>query len=180
MKKAFESYFQKLKALYDEQFSTLPTVAYSDQQNKSLIVSEPDEDGEVQWKPQEQTDPIEWGSIEEKLGFSVCEELKAYYSAYCFLMMSGKLGDCLLNFYPVGATEPIQNAIERNYQDAQYFFPETQIFILGNAKVADDDNYFICYDNSKNKLFCYESDKQEQIPLRYSLSQTIESMEACL
>ncbi|MBO4292720.1 MAG: SecY-interacting protein Syd [Lachnospiraceae bacterium] len=180
MKKAFEKYFQKLDALYDKHFSTLPTVTYSDQLNKSLLVSEPDEDGEVQWKPQEQTDPIEWESIEKELGFSVCDELKAYYSAYFFLMMSGKIGDRLLNFYPIGATEPVQKSIDRNYHDAQYFFPETQIFILGNAKVGDDDNYFICYDNAENKLFCYESVTHEQIPLSDSISQTIDSMEACL
>ena len=180
MKKAFKKYFQKLKRLYEEQFSTLPTVAYSDELNKSLIISEQDEDGEVQWKPLEQTTPIEWELIEEKLGFSMCEELKAYYSAYFFLMMSGKLGNCVLNFYPIGATEPVQKAIDQNYHDAQYFFPDTQIFILGNAKVADDDNFFICYDNVKNKLFCYETDTQSQIPLPGSISQTIDEMEACL
>ena len=180
MKKAFESYFQKLNALYDELFSTLPTVSCSDRLNPSLVVSEPDEDGEVQWKPLEQTSPLEWESIEEKLGFSVCEELKAYYSAYYFLRMSGKLGNCQLNFYPLGAAGPIPETIEQNYKDARYFFPDTQIFILGNARAAGDDSYFIFYDNLENRLFCYENDRQKQFPLGDSISRTIGTMEACL
>ncbi len=180
MKEVLEAYFQRLQKLYSNLFSTLPTVSYSDRLNKSLLVSSPDEDGEVEWKPKIQDSSINWNSIESSLGFPVCAELKEYYSTYSFLALCGKFGECELNFYPINAVEPIPKTIIRNYQDGQHFFPKSQIFIVGNAKVADNDNYFICYDNKTSKLFCYESDTREDILLSYSMKKTINAMEACL
>jgi len=68
----------------------------------------------------------------------------------------------------------------RNYNDAQYTFFATEIFLIGKAVVNDDDNYFIYYDNTTGKLFCYETDTKNEVLLSYSIAKTIESMEAIL
>ncbi len=180
MKEAFDKYFQKLNKKYKKEFSTLPTVSYSEKIDQSLLVSEPDEDREVQWQPKLQEKEIEWDKIEEEIGFAVRDDLKAYYSTYRFFMLSGKKDDRQLNFYAVGAGEPVRVTVKRNYDDGQYFFKKQQIFIIGQAVVAGDDNYFICYDNKTGKLFCYESDTKDKVFLPNSIKEIFDSMEACL
>ncbi len=178
MKDAFDSYFSKLNDYAKEVFGTNPTVTYTDSLNKSCLISEPDEDDEVEWKPVPQKAAVSWKEIEDDLGFVMCDELKAYYSTYAFLMLSGKFGNSLLNFYPVDATEPVVETIKREYEDAQMVFKDSQIFLIGNAIVNEDDGYFIYYDNKSNKLFCYESDTQNEVLLSYSIAKTVGVMEA--
>ncbi|NLA52504.1 MAG: hypothetical protein GX860_10345 [Alcaligenaceae bacterium] len=177
---SFCSYFEKLEALYRTAFGTAPTVAYTDALNKTLLISEPNEEGEVQWKPIKQGFEIDWNSIEAELGFKLCQELKEYYSTYYFLSLNGSFGNCDLYFYPIDGSKQISQIVMQNYKDAQYVFPDTQLFLIGNAVVDDNDNYFIYYDNSTGKLFCHESETGKQILLSYSIAKTISSMEVSL
>lgn len=178
MKKAFEQYFSKLNNYAEEKFGTKPTITYTDELNKELLVSEPNEDGEVEWQPKLQKGSIRWDEIEAEIGFSVCQELKEYYSAYLFLMLYGKFGSSYLNFYPIDDSEPVASVIERAFYDAQEVFSHSQMFLIGNASVDEDDNFFIYYDNKTGKLFCYDAETKREILLSYSITETIDAMEA--
>jgi len=178
MKKAFECYFKKLMDYSIKTYGAKPSCSYTDRLNKALLVSEPNEDKEVEWLPKLQDVLVIWKDIEDKLGFIVCDELKAYYSTYLFLSMAGKFGSGYLYFQPISSQNRIVDTIMQQYKDAQYIFPNTQMFLLGNATINDDDSYFIYYDNSTSKTFCYESDTKKQVLLSYSLAKTIYEMEA--
>ena len=83
-----------------------------------------------------------------------------------------------LYIYPNDGSVTLEDFIYQNYQDAQSVFPGTQNFLIGNAVVAGDDDYFIYVENSTGSVFCFETNKMRKVDLRYSLFEIIESMEA--
>lgn len=178
VKAAFKIYFSKLDLLYSSSFGTRPTVPYTENLEKSLLIGDPDEDGEIQWSPKEQATKTDWSNCERQLGFALCQELKDYYNTFYFIAVSGTFGSSELHFYRIDGTEPLEKVVLRNYSDAQYTFPGSEMFLIGNAVVNDDDSYFIYYDNMTGKLFCYEADTKNEILLSYSIAKTIGSMEA--
>jgi len=119
-----------------------------------------------------------WTVVEENLGFALCEELKAYYSSYLFLSMSGKFGSADLYFQPISSQENLVGIISQQFKDGQNAFPNTQIFLIGNAIINNNDGYYIYYDNVTSKVFCYEMETQKQVLLAYSLIKIIGQMEA--
>lgn len=180
MKRAYEKYFSRLDSLYFETFGTKPTVPYSETCNKKLYIGMPDEDGEIQWAPQEQRNVFEWDNVEREIGFALCQELKDYYNTYYFLSLVGTYEECELHFYKIDGAESLDVIALRNYEDAQCVFPNTECFLIGNASISDDDSYFIYYDNAAERLFCYESDTKKMFRMSQSMTNTIGSMEASL
>ncbi len=180
MKQAFAAYFTKLNRLYNEVFGTNPTVPYSSSLNKVLLVSPPDDEGEVPWQPKEQSQRADWSTIENDLGFILTQDIKEYYNSFFFLQLSGTFGSSELHFYPIDGSRSLDMIINQHYLDGQYVFPNSECLLIGNAVVNDDDSYFIFYDNSKGKLFCFESETKQQILLSYSIAMIIQSMEAII
>ena len=179
-KYAFAAYFNKLNRLYYNTFGTNPTVPYSSSLNKELLISPPDDEDEVPWQPKEQLKKTDWSAIENALGFVLTQDIKEYYNSYFFLQLSGTFGSSELHFYPIDGSRPLDKIITQQYSDGQYVFPNTECLLIGNAIVNDDDSYFIFYDNAKGKLFCFESEKKQEILLSYSIAMIIQSMEAII
>ena len=50
-------------------------MTYTENMNRDLLVSIPDEDDEVEWHPIKQTEDIAWDAIEEGLAIKITEEL---------------------------------------------------------------------------------------------------------
>ncbi|SCX89621.1 MULTISPECIES: SecY-interacting protein Syd [Pseudobutyrivibrio] len=175
---ALESYFKKLNVFFENEFGSLPTVSYTDRLNKKLVVSEPDEDYEVEWQPKEQAENIDWNEVEEKLGFTLCEELKNYYSAYSFLMMAGDYKKAYLDFTPIDATESVVDTIKKAYRDGSFYFPNKQVLLIGGAEIGNNDDYFIFYDNETGKVFCLDDDTKKEVALADTLEEIIAEMEA--
>ena len=55
--------------------------------NCGLVISEPDRDGYYQWQPVEHINPVDFASIESKLGFSLHQDLKTFVSSYYYFML---------------------------------------------------------------------------------------------
>lgn len=180
MKTALEGFFRRLQAFSQSTFGTFPTVCFTDELNRDLIVSAPDEDGEVQWKPVLQKTSVDWKNMEDRLGFRLCPELKEYYSIWSFPVLTGKFGNSTLTFYGINALEGVEKTVLQEYTDAQYVFPNSQIFLLGNAVIHDQDDWFIYFDNKTQKVFCYESDTGKEVLLAYSLAGLFDRMEATI
>ena len=180
IQQAYQKYFEELNALYDRVFGTKPTVPYSEEICQNMLIGNPDDDDEIQWSPRRQSYELDWDNIEEKLGFALNIELKEFYNTFFFLSMSGMFGSAELHFHRIDGSEPVENVILRNYTDAQYFFPGTECFILGNAVINNDDGYFIFFENNTGRLFCFESNTKKEVLLSYSIAKTISSMEASL
>lgn len=177
---AFNNYFEKLNQLYLNTLGTKPTVPFSDSLNKELLSGNTDDEGYIQWNPIKQDKIIKWKNIEEKIGFSICLELKDYYNTFFFLSLTGQYENCELHFYKIDGSESIESIVIRNHNDAKQYFPNDEMFLIGNAIVNDDDSFFIYYDNNSGRLFCYDADMKNELLLSYSIAKTIEKMEAIL
>lgn len=180
MRAAFEAYFGKLTRRYQMDFGTAPTVCYTDNLNKKLLISGPDADGEVEWSPAPFERPVDWNTIEKELGFILSDELKAYYSTYQFLRLSGKFGSALLTFEPIIKEEEVPGLIRRQYANGVHTFPDSQYFLLGDASMNEDDGYFIYFDNESGRLICYDPETRRSYLLAYSIAKIIGTMEACI
>lgn len=180
MKEAFDLYFKKQEALFRKYFGSLPTVCYTDSLNKSLLVSAPNADGEVEWQPRLQTAAVDWGKLESIIGFRIRDELKAYYGTYLFLSLDGKRDGVEMHFLPIGKNKTVEGSVRQNLSDALYTFPGTQTFLLGGACIDGDDGYFIYFDNNTGQVYCYESDTKNRVELGSSLAEIIADMEAIL
>ena len=178
MRKAFDGYFDKLWRFTEKRYGTNPSVTYTENLNKALLISAPDEDDEVEWHPIEQSEDIGWDAVEESLSIKVAEELKAYLGTYYFLTLSGIYDNAFLNFYPIDGALPVGDQVCRAYNDARIVFPSSETFLIGNAVIDDDDSYFIFYDNAANSVFCYDAELDKRVDVRGSLSDIIGGMEA--
>lgn len=178
MKEAFDTYFKKLKELSNSVFERNPITIYIDGMNEKIVDSELDEDGYVEWKPVEQENVVDWSRIEGEVGFSLAKELKAYYSVYSFPLLVGRYEDCNFYFYGVNNTETVEMSVLKARRDGEYYFPESQIFLIGGADVGTDDNYFLFYNNKDNSVFCYESETKRQKKVANSIVEIFNLMEA--
>ena len=178
MREAFDNYFAKLWRFSEKQYGTNPTVAYTENLNKALLVSIPNEDDEVEWRPIKQTEHIGWNAIEGRLAVKISEELKAYFGTYFFLTLSGVYNQAFLNFYPIAGVLPVDDLVHRAYSDSRAVFPGSETFLIGNAVIDDDDSFFIYYDNAVTSVFCFDSELGKRVEMKGSLSDIIGNMEA--
>lgn len=178
MQQAFKIYFCKLEQFSEERYGSRPTISYSEAINKALLLSSPDEDGEVEWAPTLQRETVDWQEIEYQLSFSVCEDLRAFYSTYYFLALEGILDNKTLNLYPIDGSVSISSLVLRHYADAQTFFPGSRCFLIGNAIINDDDSFFIFFDNANQKVFCYEADTKQTVKVAGTIAEIVSTMEA--
>lgn len=180
METSFCNYFRRLQLLYNQEFSTKPTVSYSKELNSKLLIGNPDEDGEIQWLPIKQDQYLNWLLVEQRLRFTLRKEIKEYYNTYFFLVLSGSYKGCKINFYSLDGSKPIEQIIINAFEDAQYVFPQKSLLLIGNAVIDDNDSYFLFFDNDTGNLFCYESETNTKIVLSNSIAEVIGNMEACI
>lgn len=178
MREAFISYFQKLWNFTEKRYGASPSVTYTESLNKALLISTPDNDEEVNWQPIWQPVNIEWNTVEGGLGFRVNEELRSYFGTCFFLTLSGIYEKVFLNFYPIDGTLPVSEVVCRAHSDAKTVFPDSEMFLIGNAVINDDDSYFIYYDNTVNAVFCYDAELGKRVDIGGNISNIIGEMEA--
>jgi hypothetical protein len=175
-KQVFSDYFDKLQAYSIRRYGTLPTVSFSEQLDPRLVLSAPDEEGEVEWQPVWLTLSPDWQVLEKQIGFGLVDELKAYYSTCLLAILVGEISGRFLNFYPIWSDQDLQGLILRQYEEAQWVFPGSEKFLIGNAIIDGDDGYFIYFDNSDSTVFCYEEDTQKKVPVANSLLESLDSL----
>lgn len=166
----FNNYFQKLEDVYLREFGTLPTVTYTDSINKSLLIGDMNEDGEIQWKAVKQEKNIDWENLEKIFGFTVNKELREYYSTYRFLIITGSVSDIYFRLFPLGVTREAERDIKQQLADGKYDFPASQIFLIGEASVGQDDSYFVYYNNLTKEVFCYDRETKHKVFMAESLT----------
>lgn len=162
MKELFENYYKRLTKYYQEKFNSKPTICYLKEYDKKLVISEEDEDGYVEWQPVYLTQKVDFTKLEQKIGFEICKDLKDFYSTCLLGELSGKLDKQELMFSCITNRKKIISSVEQYYKDGQWLFPDSQIFLIGDAVVDGNDNWFICFDNLKKALFIYNNEEEQQ------------------
>ena len=180
MKEAFDIFFEKLNRVYEEEFGTKPMIPYSEKWNRDLLVSEPDDEGYVEWEPKLQTDDIDWASIERELGFSLCEELKEFYSTYSFADLDGRYNKMFINFDGVNIKKGVEVMVRDAYEIGKDDFPNSEVFAIVDAQIRDDDGYTLYFDNKDGRLFAREFDTNKTVEVSNSITEVIANMEALI
>ena len=141
-----------------------------------MIISEPNNDGECVWELKEIGD-YDFFSVEEKIGFKLREELKAFYSTYLFLHLSGEYSNIALYFDNIKSKDFIEKRVTVAQKDGSYYFSGTEIFAIGSAEQNGDDAYVLFYDNKTGRVFIYENDTKTKIYFDESLADILSKME---
>ena len=179
-KESFENYYENLCKVYLETFDSKPTISYDGKDTEidsEMIISEPNDDGECAWQLKSIGD-YDFSNVEEKIGFKMCEELKAYYSTYLFLHLTGEYKEITLYFDMLKSKMLIEKSILVAQKDGVYYFEDTEIFCIGSAMYNNDDAYGVFYDNKTGSVFIYENDTENKIELDDSLFEIIKNMKA--
>lgn len=179
MKKCFE---RKI-GFWQKQFNSYPKVPYVKEYDTGLYIDNTiDEEGYVEWKPQEQNSQINEKLIELKLGVKLSDELAEFYSAYCFMELIGKLDSgIMINFdrilYGYDINEYIIQKHIENEKVREYCadFCKYDLFELGSAFVHGNDGYLICYDNNSGKVLLIYFVEKEVLDLDMSLCELLNS-----
>lgn len=171
IKEALTSYFLKLRGLYKKMFNSLPTISWSPELNQQLFEGKPDEDGEIQWKTAEATQIIMDG---------LCKELQNFYSSYYYWELRGKYKGILFDFPPVPSLDAAKSIVSTAIHDGGYYFPKQETVLLATCTSSGNDDLLLFYRQNTGKLFIYDVDKRFVIPLEYSLTELLGSMEAVI
>lgn len=169
---AMSTYFQKLKALYQEQFGTAPTFPWEENADHKLFISSPDEDGDAQWAPKMAA------PLPAAVAGALCSELAAYYGSWYFLQLRGRIKNINLDFLPFASLEAAVRAAKAALADGQDYFPMERCVLLATCTVSGIDDMLLFYDQNSNKLFIYDPDKQIKHNIKASLPELIADMEA--
>lgn len=166
MEDAFEIYFNKLLDNYLTYNNSNPKAQYSEKLKNDLMLSQPDENGEVEWLPARIDEELDLYDVEEDLGFSLFGDLPDYYTKFLFLNLSGYVNKrTYLRFNPLSSKDILPQLIKAQFEAGQEVFPNTQIFLLGMATVGGDGNYGIYFDNRKNVIFLYNPENKKKVKL---------------
>ena len=171
IKEAMASYFLKLEELYRENFGTIPTVSWSEEMDQELFIGEPDEDGEIQWKPKE---AILISSSK------LCDELIDFYSSYYYWELKGKYKEVTFIFPAVPSYKKTNEILKAAIDQGNYYFPNENIAFLASCYSNGNDDLLLFFMQKTGELFLYDIDKKDNMLLDYSLIDLISSMEAVI
>lgn len=169
IKEALRGYFDRLIELYRKRLGTLPTVSWDQSLDQGLFTSPPDEDGEVQWRPA------------QALAVSVpglCRELEEFFSSYYYWQLHGKEGSVLYYFPPVASAAEADRAARTALEDGEYYFAGQDTALLATCSQAGNDDLLLFYRQGSGELFLYDRDKRFLYPVKHSLVQLLNRMEA--
>lgn len=178
MSNLFNNYFSKLESIYKDILGTKPTICYTGTLNKTLLPATAKQGEEVEWQAVMQNEKTDFEKLEKIFKFRINDELKEYYSTYCFFYITGNVEGTYIRLYSVGAEKSVETSIRQNHTDGKYDFKASQIFLIGTAMVCDDDNYFVYYNNETKEVFCYDSQTKNHVTIAKSLKDLFEKIEA--
>ncbi len=148
MKEAFDIYFARLKEYWQKEEGSYPKMYFDSCCHKHLtplILKEfsKDEHGRSQWQPIAQTKPIDFEILEKKLGFSIHQSIKDYFSYFWFVRIEGwshLWGYIWLN--GVFPTIDILNQINGGFEDGKdrHYLNDDIYFPIGGC---DSESFFI-------------------------------------
>ena len=162
VKEAMEYFLIKYNIGYLYKWRTFPKCPIrKDMVDCGLVISVPDRDGYYQWKPQEQTTPIDFTGIEAKLGFSIHKDIKALVSSYFYFMLEGDMDEKNFNIYPLLPTANMEKYVLDGFEKESYagdydYILKGQFFQLGGACIDGDDAFILEVNNETGEVLAVE------------------------
>lgn len=101
VEQAMGQYFERLATVWRDGYGTSPVALLPEGADTRICITAPDEDGWVQWRPVRKDKAENLGSLETVIGASLHGDVKAYWNAYWFLTLGGKVDGLSLELMPV-------------------------------------------------------------------------------
>lgn len=184
IKVAMDKCFKMQQEFWMKTFQTYPKVPHVEQfnSNEMFIQDTIDEEGYAQWKPQKQNFHVNENIIENALGIKLNNQLKEYYSAYCFMQLIGKMNNGIIVYldkilYGCNINECIiEKYIERSVVKKYCSNLETyDLFEIGSAEIDGNDEYIVCFDNDSGKVLFICFIEQQIYDLNMTLFDLLEA-----
>ena len=174
MKTAMQGYFERLTRLYQESFGTWPTVSWDPEMDQTLFVSEPDEDGEAQWKavPGQPLNYLENQTLPS--------ELAMLFGGWYYWQLRGSYRDMDLDFPSICNRQMAKKVAKTAIADGNHYFPGKNYALLATCSKDGNDDLLLFYCQDTGGLFVYDRDKRSAKKMVCSLTQLIRQMEATL
>lgn len=162
VKEAMEYFLTKHNIGYLYKWRTFPKCPIrKDIVDCGLVISEPDRDGYYQWKPQKQTAPVDFASIEAKLGFSVHKDIKALVSSYFYFTLGGDMDEKNFDIPPLLPITNIEKYVLDRFEKESYagdydFILKGHFFHLGGVCIDGDDAFVLEVNNETGEVLAVE------------------------
>lgn len=162
VKEAMEYFLTKHNIGYLYKWRTFPHSSIrKDMVDCGLVIEGPDRDGYYQWKPQEQMAPVDFASIEARLGFSIHKDIKALVSSYFYFRLGGDMDEKNFDIYPLLPTTNIEKYVLDGFEKESYagdydFILKGQFFRLGGACIDGDDAFVLEVNNETGEVLAVE------------------------
>lgn len=162
VKEAMEYFLTKHNIGYLYKWRTFPKCPIrKDIVDCGLVISGPDRDGYYQWKPQKQTAPVDFASIEAKLGFSIHKDIKALISSYFYFTLGGDMDEKNFDIPPLLPITNIEKYVLDRFEKESYagdydFILKGHFFHLGGVCIDGDDAFVLEVNNETGEVLAVE------------------------
>lgn len=167
---ALDHYFEKLIAFWRED-DTYPLIPWSEEDDQTLFVSGPNEDGEAEWKPAA-------ADIPEGLP-ELSPELRAFFGCRRFWRLAGRLKRRNYTFAPLPTDEAAVNAAKTALRDGEHYLG-CGYALLASVVYQGNDDLLLLYNQRTGAMTLLDVDKEVTTPLDVSLPELIEQMEVLI
>lgn len=167
---ALDHYFDRLIAFWQED-GVYPLIPWSEEYDRALFVSEPNEDGEVEWKPAVSEIPENMPSL--------CAELRAFFGCRRFWRLAGRIKRHDYTFAPLPTDEAAVAAAEIAMRDGEHYLGRGYA-LLASVVYRGNDDLLLLYNQHTGRMTLLDPDKEITKPLDISLPELIEQMEVLI
>jgi len=142
--------------------------------NCGLVISEPDRDGYYQWKPVEQTTPVDFTNIESKLGFSLHPDIKDFVASYYYFRLDADIEGANIDIHPLLPITPTEKLVIDRFEKESYagdyeFILNGQFYQLGSACIDGDDSFILEVNNETGEVLAVEYMDKSHVKIANSL-----------
>lgn len=135
------------------------------------------------WKPFEIKEIYDFKSLEDKIGFTIHNDLKEYLTSYYFLRTCSKIGEFLVSFDPLTPkTNPLGFiymsviTLKKNGFDPQYID-----FAYADIDDSTVHDYLVLFHNMSGKIYCQKlltNNSDERVYLAESMEEFLNKLAA--
>lgn len=181
VKKALETFFENNNHSWNRVWGTAPRIPINEKYlNSGLIIEGSiNNEHEGEWMPKLQTTPIDFSSIELKLGFRINPQLKEFLSTYWFMPLEGKttkvdhivLNEVLPNI------DLVQNIYNYFNMNDYHYLNEGQFYMIGGfCCINCDDSYLVNFNNQNGQITAVHNFDKKSIVIAESISELLSNM----
>lgn len=173
IKKELERYFKELMNVWETKYGTYPKVPWDAEMDPLLYLSNPDEEGNVYWKPVEKNKIDNFIEIQKELSMNIHDAIKEYFNSYWFLDIQGFYGIRLVTLEPVEPNKSIVEFIRimKRYEESQgREFRYIQIGFVSPEDMA------LIFDNETGQILIENFETEEKEFFANSLVELINNL----